>query len=109
MQKLLALPDRPNAVFCSNDLMALGAWDVIEKEGLEVGRDIGLVGFDDIAEASTPPFSLTTVRQEYRSMSVVATRMLIEKIQNPNHWKTQQILVPAKLIVRHSCGSMLKR
>jgi LacI family transcriptional regulator len=109
MKKLLSLPEKPTAVFCTNDLMALGAWDAAGKAGLEVGKDVALVGFDDIAEASNAPYSLTTVRQEYRSMSVVATRMLIEKIQEPNHWKTQQILVPAELVIRHSCGSKPKK
>ncbi len=108
MQKLMALPDRPTAVFASNDLMALGAWDVIEEMGLTVGKDIALVGFDDIAEAFTPPYSLTTVRQDYRTISMEATRILIEKIHHPENWKPQQVLVPAQLIVRQSCGSKKK-
>lgn len=108
MGKLLALPDRPTAVFASNDLMALGAWDEAEKAGLTIGGDIAIVGFDDIAEAFTPPYSLTTVRQDYRTVSVEATRMLIEKIQDLEHWKTRQVLVPTQLIVRQSCGSKKK-
>lgn len=105
MKKLLGLKERPTAVFCCNDLMALGAWDAIENEGLEVGRDVALVGFDDIAQASNAMYSLTTVRQKYRSMSMVAARMLIEKIQASEQWKPRQILVPTDLIVRHSCGA----
>lgn len=108
MKKLLALPDRPTAVFASNDLMALGAWDVIEEAGLTVGGDIALVGFDDITEAFTPPYSLTTVRQDYRAISVEATRMLLEKIQSANNWKPRQVLVPTQLVVRQSCGSKKK-
>lgn len=105
MKKLLALPERPTAVFASNDLMALGAWDVIEAAGLTVGKDVALVGFDDISESFTPPYSLTTVRQDYRTISVEATRMLIEKIKSAGHWTPRQILVPTQLITRQSCGA----
>lgn len=108
MKKLLALPEKPTAVFASNDLMALGAWDVAEDAGLTVGGDIALAGFDDIPEAFTPPYSLTTLRQDYRSISVEATRMLIEKINHPDHWKPRQVLVPTQLVVRQSCGSKKK-
>jgi DNA-binding LacI/PurR family transcriptional regulator len=108
MKKLLNLPDRPTAVFAANDLMALGAWDVIEKEGLAVGKDIALVGFDDITEAFTPPYSLTTVRQDYRAISIEAARMLIEKIHTSEPWKPRQVLIPTQLVVRQSCGSKMK-
>ncbi len=108
MKKLLELPNRPTAVFAANDLMALGAWDVIEKAGFTVGADIALVGFDDITEAFTPPYSLTTIRQDYRSISVEATKLLIKKIQSTENWKPQQILIPTELVVRQSCGSKKK-
>jgi LacI family transcriptional regulator len=108
MKNLLALPERPTAVFASNDLMALGAWDAAEEAGLTVGADIALVGFDDITEAFTPPYSLTTVRQDYRAISVEATRSLLAKFHQPDHWKTKQVLVPTQLIVRQSCGSKKK-
>jgi LacI family transcriptional regulator, galactose operon repressor len=108
MRKLLALKDRPTAVFASNDLMALGAWDEADKAGLSVGHDIALVGFDDITEAFTPPYSLTTVKQDYRAISVEAARMLLEKIADPERWKPRQVLVPTELIVRQSCGSKKK-
>ncbi|HVZ81423.1 MAG TPA: LacI family DNA-binding transcriptional regulator [bacterium] len=102
MNKLLALKDRPTAVFASNDLMALGAWDSIVEKGMKVGKDIALVGFDDIPQASVPPYSLTTNKQDYRETSTQAARLLIEKIENPTGWKTRQILVPTQLVVRRS-------
>lgn len=104
MKKLLSLEDRPTAVFASNDLMALGAWDSILEEGLKVGKDIALVGFDDIAQAATSPYSLTTIKQDYREISTQAAKLLIEKIQNPKDWKPRQVLVPTQLIMRQSCG-----
>ena len=108
MKKFLALKERPTAIFASNDLMALGAWDSLLEEGLKVGKDISLVGFDDIPQASTAPYSLTTIKQDYREISTQAARLLIEKIQNPKGWKARQVLVPTQLIVRQSCGSKKK-
>jgi DNA-binding LacI/PurR family transcriptional regulator len=105
MKRLIGLPNRPTAVFACNDLMALGALKAMEKAKLKVGKDIALVGFDDILEASTPPVSLTTVRQDYRTISVEAARILLQKIQTPEHWRPRQILVPTQLVVRTSCGS----
>jgi len=108
MKKLLALKNRPTAVFASNDWMALGAWDSIIQAGLKVGKDIALVGFDDIPQASMPPYSLTTIRQDFRAISTQATQMLIQKIKNPEGWKPRQVIVPTQLITRLSCGSQPK-
>jgi LacI family transcriptional regulator len=103
-EKLLALPERPTAIFCCDDLMAMGAWDTVEKKGLEVGKDVSLVGFDDIEEASHVPYSLTTVRQDYHNLSTQATLLLLEKIKSPDKWKPKHLLLPTQLIARDSTG-----
>lgn len=108
MQKLLALKSRPTAVFACNDHMAIGAWDAAVSAGLKIGKDIALVGFDDITPASTPPYSLTTVKQDFRAISTRATQLLIEKIQTGKTWKPRQVQVPTQLVVRKSCGSKRK-
>lgn len=105
MKKLLFLPGRPTAVFAANDLMALGAWDAVEEKGLSVGTDMALAGFDDIPEACTPPYSLTTIQQDYQLISKEATKVLIEKIHHSDDWKPRQVLIPTQLIVRQSSGS----
>ena len=61
MRELAARPDRPTAIFCANDLMAIGAMDVARELGLDVPGDIALVGYDDIEAASLVTPSLTTV------------------------------------------------
>jgi LacI family transcriptional regulator len=104
MQRLLLLPQRPTAVFAFDDSMALGAWKAVQEAGLTVGRDLSLVGFDDIPEASQAPFSLTTMRQDFRGLSVQATQILVEKIQQPGNWTPRRILIPTQLVVRGSCG-----
>ena len=63
--ELLHGPTRPDALFCANDILAVGVLDAIRREcgGLRVPEDISVVGFDDIAMASWPSYDLTTVRQ----------------------------------------------
>ncbi|KQS05192.1 hypothetical protein ASG11_05535 [Sphingomonas sp. Leaf357] len=63
-RRLLLSPDRPDAIFCANDHMATAAIDIAQFEfGLEVGRELSIVGFDDIQAASRPCYSLTTFAQ----------------------------------------------
>ena len=62
--ELLRGSNRPDALFCANDILAVGALDALRRDGgLRVPEDIAVVGFDDIAMASWPPYDLTTVRQ----------------------------------------------
>lgn len=63
MQQLLALPQRPQAVFVGNDAMAVGAYQALYRAGLQIPQDMALVGYDDIelARYMTPP--LTTIHQ----------------------------------------------
>lgn len=100
MKKLLSLPDPPTAVFCYNDMSALGALKAIREAGLRVPRDISLVGFDDlfIAEYSEPP--LTTVRQPRRQMGRLAAEILLKLIQGAG--AEELIRVPGELILRQS-------
>jgi DNA-binding LacI/PurR family transcriptional regulator len=60
-RRLLSRTPRPDAIFCANDDMALAAIEVARYEfGLEIGRELGVAGFDDIEQASWPSFDLTT-------------------------------------------------
>src|SRR3546814_17123752 len=60
---------RPDAIFCANDHMALAAIEVARSEfGLEVGRDVSIIGFDDIAMAAWPSHSLTPYSQPTKLM-----------------------------------------
>ncbi|HEX4764973.1 MAG TPA: LacI family DNA-binding transcriptional regulator [Lichenihabitans sp.] len=66
---LLRHPDRPQAIFCANDILAVGAIDAARRDcGLRIPEDLSVVGFDDIAMASWPSYDLTTVRQPVAAM-----------------------------------------
>ena len=93
-----------DAVFAASDMMAVGALRAIHEQGLRVPDDIGLVGFDDqpFAAATAPP--LTTVRQPIQDLGATAMQVLIDLL-NGDHDSLSQIILPAQLIVRDTCGA----
>jgi len=101
--KLLDLPRPPTAIFAHNDLMAVGAIRAAVERGLEVPRDLAVVGFDDVPLASFTNPRLTTVAQPKHELGVRAMRMLTERIQNHLLEPRREVL-PTTLIVRDSCG-----
>ncbi|WP_168072896.1 LacI family DNA-binding transcriptional regulator [Caulobacter sp. SSI4214] len=74
---LLALPDRPTAIFASNDDMALGCMAAIAEAGLMTPGDVSVAGFDDSPSARFSRPQLTTVRQPVAEMASVAAKLLI--------------------------------
>jgi len=98
VRHLLGARERPDAIFCANDLMAFAAIEVARFEfGLEVGKDISVIGFDDVAAASLPTWSLTTYSQPADAMARAAVR-IIESGETTG--QTQR--VPGRLQVRGS-------
>lgn len=104
MQSLMALKDKPTAVFCANDYMAMGALRYLMEQGYRVPEDVALVGYDDImvARMVTPP--LTTVRQPVWELAGVAARLLIERIEHKDSMpeEGQTVIMQSKLVVRAS-------
>ena len=102
MNRLLARADRPQAVFCANDLMAFGALDALRANRIP-GQDCWVIGYDDVDMAAWDSFSLTTVRQPSREMARVGARMMLERIHAPGE-PPRRVNFPCDLIVRGSTG-----
>jgi DNA-binding LacI/PurR family transcriptional regulator len=100
MESLLALPNPPTAVFCYNDMSALGALRVLHGHGIKVPEDLSLVGFDDLAIASYTFPLLTTVSQPKQQMGRMAMEIMIKLLSGIDS-KTN-IKVEGELIVRES-------
>lgn len=102
MRRLLKLPERPDAVFCFNDLMALGAMRAIHEAGLRVPQDIALVGFDDVEEAEYSIPSLTTIAPDKTAVAEAAVSTLLYRI-NEGYSEPCQLIQPGhRLVVRES-------
>lgn len=102
MRRLLDLPDPPRAVFCVNDLMAIGALDAIGERGLAVPDDVALVGFDDIEAASLVSPALTTVLNPAYDLGAACGRRLLGLIDGAAEGEEVETVVHAKLVVRES-------
>lgn len=102
-QKLLAGAQPFTALFCFNDISALGAIRALRETGLRVPQDVSVVGFDDIQAAAFQNPGLTTVRQPLRKMGKIAAETVLNRIQfGKTATHADQITVEAELIVRAS-------
>ncbi|WP_306187215.1 MULTISPECIES: LacI family DNA-binding transcriptional regulator [unclassified Streptomyces] len=77
--RLLGLADRPTAVFCANDLLALGVLQAMYAAGVGVPDDLAIVGYDDIEFAAAAAVPLTSVRQPAVTMGALAAELLLEE------------------------------
>ncbi|MEU1309571.1 LacI family DNA-binding transcriptional regulator [Streptomyces cinnamoneus] len=101
MRALLDLPEAPDAVLATDNLMALGAWDEIRDRGLRVPADLALVAFDDVAWFAHLDPPLTAIAQPTRELGRAAVHALLERIEGR---PADSVLLPARLVRRRSCG-----
>ena len=101
--EILALPERPSAIFASNDDMAAGAQLVAHRHGLAIPGDLSIVGYDDISTSQRlwPP--LTTVRQPTKLAAATATDMLLECLASGDFTPVNREFMP-ELVLRESAG-----
>jgi len=90
---------RPTAVFCANDLLALGLLQQCVALGIRVPDDLAIVGYDDIDFAAAAALPLTSMRQPRRELGRTAAKLLIDEATNPDHTH-QQVLFTPELVVR---------
>jgi LacI family transcriptional regulator len=81
MRRLLALRNRPDAIFTANNLMTIGALHAIDEAGLIVPDDVGIVGFDDMSWASLVRPPLTSVAQPSYELGAETARLLLSRIE----------------------------
>jgi LacI family transcriptional regulator len=106
-QRLLKAEPFPTAIFSISDTMAIGAMKAIRDNGLQVGVDISIIGFDDIEMASNVTPSLTTVRQNKKKMGAQAALALVDLI-DMNEDRPSIFSIETELIIRDSTGFVKK-
>lgn len=102
MEELLRLPEPPDAVFASNDLMAFGALSVARDASLSVPHDLGLVGYDDIPLSGLASPGLTTMAMPKQALGTAAADLLQELLTGNEPAKTVRRMFDAELVVRQS-------
>ena len=93
---------RPSAIFCSNDLLALGVMRGLHSRGYAIPRDFSLLGYDDVEFASVLSVPLTSVRQPKYKLGQAAAQLLLEEIAEPATHQHRQLVYQPELIIRES-------
>ncbi|MBV9146057.1 MAG: LacI family DNA-binding transcriptional regulator [Acidobacteria bacterium] len=101
--QLLQRAQCPTAIFCTNNMMALGAFAAIQELGMRCPEEISLLGFDDFYWSTLLRPTLTVVRQPAREVGMIAARMLIDHVEGRSPIETP-VLLATQLIVRDSCS-----
>ena len=107
MQEIMSLKNKPTAVFCMGDEIAVGAMQAIKEAGLKVPDDYSIVGFDDIEISQYLNPALTTLKQKNDMMGIKAADMILEMINNPKA-KADPEIIDTELIIRNSTKKLEK-
>lgn len=102
MKEILKLEDRPTAVFCGNDSIAMGAYKAIRENKLKIPEDISIIGFNDLklSQYSIPP--LTTIKIDTKLIAQETVNSLIELLEGKRDYH-KKVFLPIELIERQSC------
>jgi LacI family transcriptional regulator len=102
--QIAALPARrrPTAVFCANDLLALGLLQDTTRRQLSVPGELAIVGYDDIDFAAAAAVPLTSVRQPRAQLGQAAMELLLEEATDPDSHQHRQVVFEPELVVRDS-------
>jgi LacI family transcriptional regulator len=101
---IAAMParSRPTAVFCANDLMALGVLQEMTREHIAVPEDISIIGYDDIDFAAAAAVPLTSVRQPRQELGRTAARLLLDEAAGDETHRHRQVIFEPELVIRQS-------
>ena len=102
--EIAAMParDRPAAVFCANDLIALGVLQEMTRNRIRVPEDISIVGYDDIDFAAAAAVPLTSVRRPRQQLGHTAARLLLDEAADDDTHQHRQVIFEPELVVRQS-------
>jgi LacI family transcriptional regulator len=109
MQTLLGRTRDFTAIFCFNDIAAIGAIRALKDAGLNVPGDVSVVGFDDIESAAYTTPSLTTVRQTLLEMGKRGAQVLLQRIAGREKDCPAEIVMAPELVIRESTGPAPRR
>lgn len=95
--------DRPSAVFCANDMMALGMLQYLDHAGIKVPHDVAIVGYDDLSWAEVSVVPLTTIRQPRHELGRVAVKMIMELLDEPSKKvAARHVVLKPELVIRET-------
>ena len=108
-KEILALDEMPTAIFCANDLLALGVMRALIAEGIKVPEHISILGYDDIAFAASAAVPLSSVAQPAYQLGVTAAELILSECEEPDSHAHQQIRFQPQLIARSSTSAIAQK
>lgn len=99
----ILINQKVDSIFTINDSVAMGVMKYCHMNNIQIPKDIGIAGYDDIEQAAMLPVPLTTVHQRKFELGKTAAKVLIDEINN-NQSAKQQIILQPELIIRKSCN-----
>jgi len=106
---LFAGEPKPDAIFAANNQIALGVWEYLLKRGVRVPQDVALVCFDEMADSARLFPFFTVAAQPAYAIGSAAADLLFARIQGGQDQPAQEIGMAGKLVLRASCGRLLKQ
>lgn len=104
-QRLLDVSPPPTALFCTNNLMTVGALQTLQERGVRIPADLSLVGYDDMEWWTLTHPPLTTVGQPVYDLGREAMRLLLGQIDGGGRRRPQRVVLKPELILRESCAA----
>jgi DNA-binding LacI/PurR family transcriptional regulator len=101
MKELLELPEKPDAVICSDDMMTFGAIRAIHEAGLNVPNDVGIIVYNNTLAAEYMSPTMTSIDMDVVNMGESAAKLLLDRIKNPDA-NTKSKILNSKIIIRDS-------
>lgn len=103
-EQILTMPEqeRPDAIFAANDMVAVGALNVLLRAGIQVPEQIAIIGYDDVPYARQAAVPLTSIRQPAYEMGRAAGQQLLDQIERPTTREIQHRVFGAQLVIRES-------
>lgn len=104
--QLMRLDDPPTAIFTCNNMMTIGCIQYLTEQGIRIGKDISLIGFDDIEVLRIVNFGLSVVHRSETEMGKIAMEMLVRRMKDPDG-KKEKVVLPTEIILRGSEKSVI--
>jgi LacI family transcriptional regulator len=102
VEDFLALESRPTAIFCANDLLALGVMRGLIARGVRIPEEVSIIGYDDIEFAPSAAVPLTSIAQPAYQLGTVAAQLLLSECEGIETHAHQEVHFQPELVVRNS-------
>jgi LacI family transcriptional regulator len=104
LESLFKSRQRPEALFVTNNASTFAVIEALQRLGIRIGRDVALIGFDEVNFYSLVRPSITAISQPVSELGRTATRLLLDRIKNEGPAAKVRVTLPVALITRESCG-----